>query len=183
MREHSTEFVAHLVSLSGRDRGALAALRRSLAFDPGAYPPAFPIVERFAGVNASPSDARRLALYIVGGLFALHPPHVAGVAIGTALGKLMIHRGSDSIEKRFVALLSADPEHVHVYLRQLVSLLAADGIGFDYAKLLDDLSGYLNRFADDRRDAVRQRWARDFYRVTVGDVPTHDVITSTESAQ
>lgn len=183
MSEHSTDFVAHLVRVADRDRGALAALRRSLAFEPGAYPPAFPVVERFAGTSASASDARRLALYVVAGLFALHPKHVPGVAIGTALGTLMMHRGSDSIERRFVALLSADPEHVHEYLRQLVSLLAADGIAFDYAKLLDDLSGHLNRFADDRRDAVRQRWARDFYRVTVDDEPTPDVIPSPESAQ
>ncbi|MFO1322346.1 MAG: type I-E CRISPR-associated protein Cse2/CasB [Burkholderiales bacterium] len=183
MSEHSMDFVTHLVGLAARDRGALAALRRSLAFAPGAYPPAYPVVERFVGRNLHAHDARRLALYIVAGLFALHPRHVQEVAIGTALGTLMARRGSDSIEGRFVALLSAEPEHVHEYLRQLVSLLAAEGIAFDYAQLLDDLSGHLNRFADERRDAVRQRWARDFYRVVTNDDHSSDVNHATESAQ
>lgn len=183
MSEHSMDFVAHLVSLTDRDRGSLAALRRSLAFAPGAYPPAYPVAERFVGTNVHANDARRLALYIVAGLFALHPRHAQGVAIGTALGALMTRRGSDSIERRFLALLSADPEHVHEYLRQLVSLLAAEGIAFDYAQLLDDLSGHLNRFSDDRRDAVRQHWARDFYRVVTDDRSVISVTPSPESAQ
>lgn len=183
MSEHSTAFVAYLAGLSARDRGALAALRRSLAFAPGAHPPAYPVVERFVGKNVHANDARRLALYVVAGLFALHPRHAPSAPIGTALGTLMARRGSDSIEGRFVALLSADPEHVHEYLRQLVSLLAAEGIALDYAQLLDDLSVHLNRLADDRRDAVRQRWARDFYRVVANDGLAIDVTPSPESAQ
>lgn len=182
MSAHSMDFVAYLVGLTDRDRGALATLRHSLAFAPGAYPPAYPVVERFVGANVHADDARRLALYVVAGLFALHPRHAHGTSIGTALGTLMARRGSDSIEGRFVALLSADPEHVHEYLRQLVSLLAAEGIAFDYAQLLDALSAHLNRFADDRRDAVRQRWARDFYRMVANDGPAIDVTPSPESA-
>ena len=45
---------------------------------------------------------------------------------------------------------------------QAISLLAADGIGCDYARLLDDLSRWLNSAGDP--SLLRQRWARDFYR-------------------
>lgn len=164
MSEHSTAFVAHLARIAEHDRGALAALRRSVAFDPGAYPPAYPSVERFSGAAVREDDSRRRALYIVAGLFAMHPRHAVGAPIGTATGVLMRRRASESIEGRFIALLAADPENVHQYLRPLISLLAADGIGVDYASLLDDLTIYVNPFADQRRDTVRQRWARDFYR-------------------
>ncbi|MGI0813526.1 hypothetical protein ACRCPG_33695 [Pseudomonas aeruginosa] len=37
MSEHAEQFIAHLHALKERDRGALAALRHSLAFAPGCY--------------------------------------------------------------------------------------------------------------------------------------------------
>jgi len=159
--EHAEQFIAHLQALKERDRGALAALRHSLAFGPGCYPKAFPYVERFAGAAVHERDARRLALYAVAGLFARHPQQGAQ-SFATALGELMARRQSQSIEGRFIALLGADAENVVDYLRQAISLLAADAIGCDYARLLDDLSRWLNPAADP--SLLRQRWARDFYR-------------------
>ncbi|EHY79333.1 type I-E CRISPR-associated protein Cse2/CasB [Stutzerimonas stutzeri] len=161
MSEHAETFIAHLIALKERDRGALAALRHSLAFEPGCYPRAFPYVERFAGEATHERDARRLALYAVAGLFARHP-HQQAQSFATALGELMARRQSPSIEGRFIALLGANAENIVEYLRQGVSLLAADDIGCDYALLLDDLSHWLNPNADPSR--LRQRWARDFYR-------------------
>ncbi|EIK54347.1 CRISPR-associated Cse2 family protein [Stutzerimonas stutzeri TS44] len=161
MSEHAEQFIAHLIALKARDRGALAALRHSLAFEPGSYPRAFPYVERFAGAVAHERDARRLALYAVAGLFARHP-HKQAQSFATAMGELMSRRQSPSIEGRFIALLGADAENIVEYLRQAVSLLAADDIGCDYARLLDDLTQWLNPNADPSR--LRQRWARDFYR-------------------
>lgn len=164
MSEHAQEFIGYLQSLKERDRGALATLRHSLAFEPGAYPGAFPYVERFAGAAVHERDARRLALYAVAGLFARHSLHTAQT-FAAAMGELMSRRKSDSIEKRFIALLGADPENVVDYLRQSISLLAAEGVGCDYAQLLDDLSRWMNPAADQsERDRLRQRWARDFYR-------------------
>lgn len=161
MSDHAEQFIAHLVALKERDRGALAALRHSLAFEPGSYPKAFPYVERFAGNASHERDARRLALYAVAGLFARHPQQ-ASQSLASALGELQRRRGSASIEGRFVALLGADAENVFDYLRQVVSLLAADGIGCDYAQLLKDLSQWMNPAIDPAR--LRQRWARDYYR-------------------
>lgn len=160
MSEHAEQFIAHLHALKERDRGALAALRHSLAFEPGSYPKAFPYVERFAGAAVHERDARRLALYAVAGMFARHPQH-GSQSFATALGELMARRQSPSIEGRFIALLGAHAESIVDYLRQAISLLAAESISCDYARLLDDLSRWLNPATDP--SLLRQRWARDFY--------------------
>lgn len=162
MSERAEVFIAHLNALKVRDRGALAVLRHSLAFEPGSYPKAFPYVEHFAGNAVHERDAWRLALYAVAGLFARHASHRPGQSFAAAFGGLMNRRKSPSIENRFVALLGADAENIVDYLRQGISLLAADDIGCDYVRLLDDLSRWLNSSADP--SLLRQRWARDFYR-------------------
>lgn len=164
MSDHSLEFIQHLQNLAQNNRGALAALRRSAGFAPGAYPPAFPYVERFVPAGSHAEDSYRQALYVTAALFSLNPQHTEGQSLATALGKLMQARDSGSIEQRFVALLASDAEDLPQYLRQIVSLLAADGYGVDYAGLLQELSRYLNPHQAEARDKVRQRWARDFYR-------------------
>ncbi|MEE4463896.1 type I-E CRISPR-associated protein Cse2/CasB [Azotobacter chroococcum] len=164
MSDYAQSFIEYLETLHERDRGALAVLRRSLGFAPGAYAPAYPYVERFVAAERHAQDASRLALYVVAGLYATHPRQ-GGKSLATSLGELMRQRDSASIEQRFVALLGADAENLAVYLRQIVSLLAAGDLPLDYAALLKDLSLWLNpRIDPERRDVVRQRWARDFYR-------------------
>lgn len=164
MSDHAQSFITHLIGLKGSDRGALAHLKRSLGFDPGAYPRAYPYVERFVGADKHADDPWRRALYLAAGLFALHPMHHEGVSFATALGRVGRSRDSSSIEQRFIALLGAEPESLPTLLRQSVSLLAADGQGCDYASLLDDLARWLDPFRLEARDQLRQRWARDFYR-------------------
>jgi len=164
MSEHAQSFIAHLSGLKERDRGALAQLKRSLGFDPGAYPPAYPYVERFVGPERHADDPWRKALYLAAGLFAFHPKQQEGVSFAAAFGKLGRARESASIEQRFIALLGAEPESLPTMLRQAVSLLDADGYGCDFVCLLDDLARWLNPYAIEERDRLRQRWARDFYR-------------------
>lgn len=177
MSDHADDFIYYLQSLKSRDRGALATLRHSLAFEPGAYPKAFPYVERFVGNAAHERDARRLALYTVAGLYARHPEQ-ASQSFATALGELMHRRKSASVEQRFITLLGADPENIANYLRQAVSLLASENISCDYARLLDDLSRWMNPAADQtERDRLRQRWARDFYRAAQAEP---DSVTSSD---
>jgi len=162
MSKHAWVFITYLIRLRERDRGAIAVLRRSLSFPPGEYPPAYPYVERFVGADSHGKDPFRLALYLVAGLFALHP-HNTPNRLAASLGKLMFRRGSDSIEKRFIALLGADEDNIEKYLRQIVTLLAADDCGLDYVALLNDLPYWLNPNATEKHDQIRQRWARDFY--------------------
>ncbi len=164
MSEHAQSFIAHLAGLADRDRGALAHLRRSLGFDPGAFPRAYPYIERFVGSERHAEDPWRKALYLVAGLFALHPEHRQGETLASALGQLAHARESTSIERRFIALLGAEPEGLPDLLRQVVSLLASDDCAIDYVRLLDDLGIWLRPFGGAGRDRLRQRWARDFYR-------------------
>lgn len=164
MSEHTQSFITHLIGLKDSDRGAFPRLKRSLGFDPGAYPPAYPYVERFVGADKHADDPRRKALYLAAGLFAFHPQHGGGTSFAAALGRVGQQRESESIEHRFIALLGAEPESLPTLLRQLVSLLAADGIGCDYVALLDDLTRWFDPWNLEARDRLRQRWARDFYR-------------------
>lgn len=158
------DFVRYLTTLTEQDRGAKAALRHSLGFAPGRYPAAFPYVERFVGNDRHTDDAWRKALYLVAGLFSAHPAYQADRSFATAFARLRLQRNSDSIEKRFITLIAADPENIPNYLRQAVSLMAAEGIAFDYAALCNHLARWLNPWAQEQRDDLRQRWARDYYR-------------------
>ena len=164
MNEPARSFINHLQTLSQTNRGAFAHLKRSLGFAPGAYPPAFPHVERFVGADRHANDPWRLALYLTAGLYARHPMQQEGTRLATALGKMGHARGSGSVEQRLIALLAADPGGLPPQLRQAVSLLAADGLACDYVALLEDLARWLNPHASESRDRLRQQWARDFYR-------------------
>lgn len=163
MSEHAENFIDHLDRMRDQNRGAFAELRRSLSFAPGTYPPAYPYVERFVVSESNANHPYRQALYLVAGLFALHP-QAGRKSLASNLGELMRNRDSESIEKRFIALLGADPENLPNYLRQIITLLAADGLGVNYGSLLSDLGRWLNPYDIEARDKVRQRWARDFYR-------------------
>jgi CRISPR system Cascade subunit CasB len=180
--ESNERFIAYLQELNNKDRGAMAILRRSLAFPPGAYPPAFPFIERFISRDTHELDSRRLACYAVAGLFARNARQ-RSESLAAALGRLMRERGSASIEHRFIALLGADSENVHDYLRQILSLLSASEMGLDYARLLNDLTIWMNPVIDPaRRDSLRQRWARDFYREVQSDSPEDTTTTITNAS-
>jgi len=183
MSDYAQNFIAYLQGLKDHTGGALAHLRRSLSFDPGCYIPAFPYVERFVAVGKHPQDAARRALYLVAGLFAMHPKQ-GSKSLAAAFGALMRERESASIEQRFIALLGADAQNLPDYLRQIVSLLKADEKALDYAALIGDLNCWLNPHADQQwRDQIRQRWARDFYRAVTeapahADTPSESISTS-----
>jgi CRISPR system Cascade subunit CasB len=168
MTDFAQKFVSHLDALSKAQPGAMATLRRSLGFDPGAYPPVYPYVERFVAADRHDQDPQRLALYLLAGLYALHPKQDEWHNLGGSLAlsmRIRDQKQGGSIESRFIALLGTDANSLPAHLRQVVSLLAADDLGLNYVALLDDLRFYLNnRLNPDVRDRIRQRWARDFYR-------------------
>jgi CRISPR system Cascade subunit CasB len=170
---HCQPLVEHLQRLkSQKQLGPLATLRHSLAFSPGAYPPAYPIVERYVGRERHALDGRRLALYVVAGLYARNPRQQAQ-SFATAWAHLKLKSGSESIEHRFIALLEADADSVAEHLRHAFSLLAAHDIGCDFAALGDDLCVWMDPQADpNRRDRIRQQWVRDFYRALQPAAPS-----------
>ncbi|TFU26515.1 type I-E CRISPR-associated protein Cse2/CasB [Thermus tengchongensis] len=131
-----------------------ATLRRSLAFAPGVYPPAFPYVEAFVREEGWQREAH----YLVAALYALKDgAHQEGRTLAQALKEAERARDSKSVERRFLALLDADRDQIAFRLRQAVGLVEG---GLDFAQLLEDLL----RWFDPRR-RVQARWAREYYGV------------------
>ena len=63
-------FIDWLEELNEKDTKVRAVLRRSLAFDPGGFPAAYPFVEPF--VKDDDNYWRRQMLYLAAGLWAAH---------------------------------------------------------------------------------------------------------------
>lgn len=153
-------FVEHLANVC-EDRGARAILRRSAAFDPGEYVPAFPFVEPFLPEDTPESERR--AFYLCAMLYALHGLHQEGRWLARAFGALWWkHEKRPSLEKRFIALLEADADGLSEHLRQIVMLLKEEA--FDHAALLTDLRELMKPYTTERQNRIRARWAKDFYR-------------------
>lgn len=153
-------FIGQLQKLvEAEDRAALARLRHSLAFEPGEYVHAFPLVERFT-INLG--TERRKLYFLVAGLFATHPETNFDPKenIGRTLKRLYVAQDeSPSIEKRFLALLEADDDQLPEHLRHLVNLLKSRGFSINWVQLLQDL---INRQYD--QDETKKKWAQGFYR-------------------
>lgn len=153
-----TGFIEWLEGLNKNDTKVRAVLRRSLAFDPGAFTPAFPYVEPF--VKAEDNSWRRKMLYLVAGLWAAQWREGragASMPIGKASATYQAVSGSTSIERRFITLLDADPDQLPHRLRQMLALLKDQSIDFDGL-----LKGLLHWNDDQKR--TQSEWARDYYR-------------------
>ncbi|MFQ5510031.1 MAG: type I-E CRISPR-associated protein Cse2/CasB [Leptospirillia bacterium] len=151
-------FIERLEALSAGDSKVRAVLRRSLAFAPGEHVPAFPYVEPF--VRDTDSAWRRKVLYLVAGLWADHwREGRAGPlrSLGAACAAHRDESGSESTERRFIALLDADPEQLPHRLRQMIALLGEQAIDFEAL-----LQGLLYWNSEGKR--TQNAWARDFYR-------------------
>lgn len=147
-----------LEEMNKRDSRVRAVLRRSLAFNPGAFPAAFPYVEPF--LTEDVSAWRRRVHYLVAGLWATHwkAERSGGIQpVGKAAALHQLASGSASTERRFIALLDADADELPYRLRQMVTLLKEQVIDFD--ALLTDL---LRWQSPDKR--TQNQWARQFYR-------------------
>ena len=98
--------------------------------------------------------------YLTAGLWAAHwrEGHSdGGVSIGKAAALHKIASGSESTERRFIALLDADPDQLPQRLRQMVGLLKEQPL--DFSALLEGLLRW--NYLDKR---TQNRWARDYYR-------------------
>lgn len=151
-------FIEWLEGLNEKDTKVRAVLRRSLAFDPGRFPPAYPYVEPF--VKDEDNSWKREMLYLVAGLWAAHWRE-ARLGIPMPIGKACAaHRaasGSTSTERRFITLLDSDRDQLPHRLRQMIALLRDQAIDFDAL-----LKGLL--YWNDDQKRTQNAWARDFYR-------------------
>jgi len=161
-------FIEWLEGLNERDTKVRAVLRRSLAFDPGGYVPAFPYIE--PRITDDDSVWRREMLYLVAGLWAMHWREGRSgplKQIGEVCAELDKEKRSKmsadeqkkltSTEKRFINLLDADADQLPYRLRQMVALLKDYPIDFEH--LLKDLM-----FWNSSRKTTQTTWARDYYR-------------------
>jgi CRISPR system Cascade subunit CasB len=147
------------------DTAVVAILRRSAAYNPGLYPPAFPYVETLIHGQG---EWRRQATYLVAACWAKsrrqrdesHPGPAQSLAL--ALRRLSQDpknpHASKNIEKRFTALLDADMDELPWRLRQITAVLDAATIAIDWPSLLSDLWRWNH---PDRY--VQVRWARLFW--------------------
>jgi CRISPR system Cascade subunit CasB len=151
-------FIEWLEGMNTKDTKVRAVLRRSLAFDPGTFAPAYPYVEPF--VKDEDNSWRREMLYLVAGLWAAHWQEGragAPIPIGKACASFQAASGSTNTERRFINLLDADPDQLPHRLRQMIALLKGQPIDFDGL-----LKGLLNWKDEQKR--TQNAWARDFYR-------------------
>lgn len=167
-----SEYIAWLEEMNARDTKVRAVLRRSLAFDPGAYIPAFPYVE--SRLTAEADEWRRQMHYLVAGLWAAHWREGRTGALMPLAKACALHQlasGSASTERRFIHLLDADREQLPHRLRQMVALLNEQSI--DFQTLLDDL-----RYWNSPEKRAQNAWARAFYR-TLNPIESPDTETET----
>lgn len=152
-----SEFIDYLEARSEKDTEVRATLRRSLAFSPGTFVPAYPYVEPFV---REANNWRRQAHYLVAGLWAAQwreGKQGQAVPIGKACAAHMQATGSSSTERRFINLLDADADQLPHRLRQIVALLKDQPIDFEAL-----LKGLL--YWNDDAKHTQNNWARDFYR-------------------
>jgi len=151
-------FIKWLEGLNEKNTRVRAVLRRSLAFDPGTYVPAYPYVEPF--VKDDDNSWRREVHYLVAGLWAAHWREGRSgepMSLGNAAAAHQAESNSLSTERRFITLLDSDPDQLPHRLRQMIALLKEQSIDFDAL-----LKGLLY-WSDDRK-RTQNAWARDFYR-------------------
>jgi CRISPR system Cascade subunit CasB len=76
-----------------------------------------------------------------------------GTAFATVKGP------SESLEKRFVALLNCHRDDLPNHLRQAVSLLKSEDVSINWRRLLKDILSW-----DHETRFVQQQWAREFWQ-------------------
>jgi CRISPR system Cascade subunit CasB len=161
------ELIPKLEEWALKDSRVRAVLRRSLSFDPGTYPPAYPYVEW--SLTDQDSSWKRTVFYLVAGVWAQHwrkDRLGEALPIGRACAQHQQRSGSTSTEQRFIGLLDSDPEQLPHRLRQMIALLKDYKLDFEAL-----LKGLL--YWNDDRKRTQNVWARDFYRTPANGVETN----------
>lgn len=156
-------FVTYLASLA-ENRGALAALRRGLGQPPGAVPDMFRYVVPVLPKDAFPGSWTERSYYLLAALYASHPTAAAEGNLGNHFAvhlDMQNPERNDAIERRFIALLTAHPDDLHIYLRQAISFLRSKETPVNWHQLMWDV---LQLGYPDSATAVRKRWADAFWR-------------------
>lgn len=151
------KFIDHLEKYVERDdREALAHLRRGLGKEPGLAmemsPYVMPWIKKFYDEKS---------YFLIASLIGLYPTkswnkHKEYNNLGKSLST--IDDPSESMEKRFVALLNSPEEDLPEHLRQIVSLLKSKEIPINWLLLLKHIKSwsYDSKY-------VQKSWAKGFW--------------------
>jgi CRISPR system Cascade subunit CasB len=151
-------FILYLQALAApKNRAALADLRSGLGRS-GMEPRMLPHVAPFMPLDR---PWERRGWLLVASLYGIHPLHreQRGDSLAKAWRTLIRQSNHpESQEKRFIALLDAEPAELGHHLRQAVSLLRSKEHPLDYGRLLDHVLswGHYERW-------VQRRWAAEFW--------------------
>lgn len=154
---------------------AVAELRRGipgdLAGSPSTWPYVFSAFEYADDENKGAPSRDEIAVHAVLVLWARHqqsrsrPVHNPGISLGTAVSALSRSLGvgedgrNPGVHRRFIAIQTATSlSSATRALAQLISLMKANDVGIDYARLADDLVRWQQPAY---RSAVLLRWSRD----------------------
>lgn len=96
--------------------------------------------------------------FLVATLYPLAKGRNDGASLGATLRAVRQLRQSESLDRRFQALLDSDVEQLRFRARQAVRLAAASEQRIDWGRLLSDLLAWEH---PDRH--VQLRWARDYF--------------------
>ncbi len=148
-------YLEHLRDDEVRSTKALAQLRRGLGKRMGT-PDMYLYVVPFLPEHQQEQER----YFLIASLFALHPERAPrGISIGMTFWNVYLESDhSESIERRFKALLASDIEDLGHKLRSAVSLAKSKGVGIDYHRLFYDIKNW-----DHPDGFVQMSWARDFW--------------------
>ena len=150
-------FVTYLESIRDKEnRGALAVLRRGAGKSPGSQIDMYPYVVPWLPKN--PTRWQESKYFIIASLFATHPEKGGTGNLGDVMRKIKETTGSDSVEKRFVALLNCHPDDLHLHLRHAVSLASSKKIPIDWHRLSKDIT-----FWNSENNWTQKSWAKAFW--------------------
>lgn len=159
-------FIRYLDSLAeGNNRGALADLRRGLTGNPGSTPAMFQYVTKWIPVSIRNTWQEKV-FYMISALYAYYQSGAAGKVLRATKGNFGSHcrslvqkeKQSASFEKRFMSLLKAHPEDLHILLRQVVSLLKGAEIPINWNQLFYDLQHW-----NSESQYVQRQWANSYW--------------------
>lgn len=151
---------------SGEARAALAELRQATNNPLRAAKHVAPHLAPAGQREPAPDEPIFYALAL---LFAFHRQHEERVSLGEAFRR--IRDDSGSTEKRFLALLASDGEHLlRHHLPHAVRLLASKNQPLDWYRLFDDVLRWDDEDGPQCR-RVQRAWANHFYRQTAENDP------------
>lgn len=176
----TNDLIYGLEALRDRDdRGSLASLRRGLGQPPGAVVEVSRVVEHMLDEHDPPWT--RDTLYVIAPLFAFHrSPHEGkrDSNMGDHFRALVGENEEPpaNVERRFMALLSSEPDDLPDTLRQAVSLLKSKPVPVNWRRLFDDVQAWLREGAtgEEARQEIRLRWSRQFWRPRLPDKKSGD---------